>query len=709
MERMVSVLQHWLEADWIRAVDLQFAKQLLALTDVREPQEADTLLLLMVLLSHQVGRGHVCIELDSLWANPEQQLAIPPPDKRYAQARLPAKRAAEEYMPSRLLQSITANEAIELLNQHQLANDGSDVYPLVVSSGRLYMRRYWLYEVEIASAIRQRLTLRPGMSDPASETSVRLRQTLNNLFGVAKTLDYQRIACALAARSRFSLITGGPGTGKTTTVIRLLALLQSLAKLDPVCGSGRYRIELAAPTGKAAARLNESIRSAIDSIEPQLAATGLSASDLPNRVRTLHRLLGSRRLSREFRHNSDNPLPLDVLVIDEASMVDVGMLAALVSALPRHAQLILIGDQDQLASVEAGSVLGELSARSREGHYLPQTNQWLHQVTGSSLPEELTDHRGQALDQAVAMLRQSYRFDLSSGIGQLAQAINNPDALTATVQGCISGAYDDINFLKPAKLVKGEHKEALLQQIEAQAVLAKHGSESKRVGYAAYLQLLGHQKLTETTPADVRNRFAQQLLQAYGRFQLLTPLRQGDFGVTELNRRIQQHLHHLGLIDSAQEWYQGRPVMVSANDYNIGLMNGDVGICLHVDDRPLVAFMPAEADEPIRWIPPSRLPAHETVFAMTVHKSQGSEFEHCALVIPPQDSSVLTAELVYTAVTRARRWFTLLSNRPEALLQIAQRRTERASGLGMLLFNQTDGEPPDKTEVTSINEQLGLF
>ena len=720
---MLSVLQHWLDAGWIRAVDLQFAKQLVKLTPISDQKSADSALLLLALLSHQVGRGHVCIDLAGLLSEPNSQLAIPPPEKRYPQSKLAAKEAAEANLPASLLSELNPDAAEQLLLRTELASDGTKVTPLVIDSQRLYMRRYWLYEQQVTTAIQSRLTRREGLNDKASERSQAMQQTLNHLFNATDAVDYQRAACALAARSRFGLITGGPGTGKTTTVIKLLALLQAQAKTDSARTEQAYRIELAAPTGKAAARLNESIRSAVDAIEPQLQACGLTKADLPSRVRTLHRLLGSQRFSREFRHNSDNPLPIDVLVIDEASMVDLSMLAAVVGALPTDAQLILLGDQDQLASVEAGSILGELCSRSRDGHYLPTTVDWLRQVAGIKLPAALTDEQGQALDQSVAMLRHSYRFDAASGIGQLATAINTDQSLNEILNASIAGDYADIHFVSPEKTEATERSEALLRLTEQQACLNTAPSDAAKVSYAGYLKRLSELRLTAETTYEARNVAAAELLQAYSRFQLLTPVRQGDFGVTELNKRIEQKLHALKLIDNSNEWYHGRPVMISANDYNVGLMNGDVGICLVIGDRPLVAFMPAETNEQMRWIPPSRLPAHETVFAMTVHKSQGSEFEHCALLLPPQDSPVLTRELVYTAITRARSFFTLISERPESLLTIAQRRTERASGLGAALFGAVEGSEEispvraneardgDQTDAPKPNpdEQLDLF
>jgi len=712
-----QTMELWLELDWIRAVDIQFAKQLIALTPIEDSEQRESCLLALVLLSHQVGRGHVCIELSALFAEPDNYLAIPPVEKRYAPADLASLKMALAFKPQALLEARSSAEMIDLLVQNQLASDGVEVTPLVIANGRLYLRRYWIYEQQVAATIRGRLTVRAELQEADSPLSELLSLNLNRLFAPSTATDYQKAACALAARTQFSLITGGPGSGKTTTVVKLLALLQSMAKADTSRTGAGFKIELAAPTGKAAARLNESIRFAVTKLETQLTECGLALDELPTKVRTLHRLLGSRRFSREFNHNSDNPLPVDVLVIDEASMVDLSMLAAVVAALPPHAKLILIGDKDQLASVEAGSVLGELCARALEGHYSQDTATWLHQVAQVDLPSKLLSDKCQPLDQSIAMLRRSYRFDASSGIGRLAHAINSADSLAETITECIDGSFPDIRFFSLDTNNQGSRTDSLHRLIEQHACIDESKDAEDRVGYTAYLRLIMNADLRSETPQATRNQLAEKILRAYSRFQLLTPVRQGDFGVTEINRRITAQLHRSGMIDSSREWFQGRPIIINANDYNLGLMNGDIGICLMVEGRPLVVFMPTEADEQMRWIPPSRLPAHETVFAMTVHKSQGSEFEHCALVIPPQDSPVLTRELLYTAITRARSHFTLISDRPQSLLKIAQRRTERASGLGEAMFGLRSEENRDREELTggdadktlNLDSQLNLF
>jgi exodeoxyribonuclease V alpha subunit len=552
---------------------------------------------------------------------------------------------------------------------------------------------------------------------------------LNILFKQSNGLDWQKTACALAARSRFGIITGGPGTGKTTTVVRLLALLQTLQLAQHP--RQPLRIRLAAPTGKAAARLNESIAGQVaklpftdlttllkeakqegilwegalardDSATEQLKAT------IPTEVTTLHRLLGARPDTRHFRHGAANPLALDVLVIDEASMVDIEMMAATLSALPAHAQCILLGDKDQLASVEAGSVLGDLCRRAEATHYTPATAEWLAQATGQPLPAEFIDPAGQPLDQAITMLRVSHRFNEHSGIGQLAKAINQPSHAQSdrekqqAVIAVLRHGYPDLNHL-------------VMNDDAALDKLVIHGSPSSFLnngedrrdhngqpiapptGYRHYLNVLHAQRPRgepfEENPA-IYNAWASEVLSAYSHFQLLCALRKGPWGVEGLNQRIASTLRREKLLFGSdytleKGWYEGRPVLVTQNDYGLKLMNGDIGITLAVPDprNPQqkllrVAFPTSDTDKPIRWVLPSRLHTVETVFAMTVHKSQGSEFLHTALLLPPTLNPILTRELVYTGITRAREWLTVVEAKRGVLNEAVVREVVRVSGVG---------------------------
>jgi exodeoxyribonuclease V alpha subunit len=615
-------LDAWVEAGWLRDVDRAFAAFL-----AREAPDAHPLLLLAAALaSHQLGRSHVCLDLRAVLADAGEALALPPEDVEDQKAR---------QAPVELLAGLRLADWRAALQHPALVGEGPGNTPLVLQGDRLYLRRYWQHERTVRESIAARLA-QPPLPEGADEA--RLRSALDALFGRAEDLfaevDWQKVACALAARSRFSIITGGPGTGKTTTVVRLLAVLQHLA-----LAHGRpLRIRLAAPTGKAAARLNDSISRAVDALPPDLRA------EIPTAVTTVHRLLGSRPDTRHFIHHARNPLPVDVLVLDEASMVDLEMMAAVLTALPPTARLVLLGDKDQLASVEAGAVLGELCSRADAGHYLPPTRDWLRSVTGDTLPDEIVDPAGQPLDQAVVKLRRSYRFGDASGIGRLAKAVNAGDV--TAMRELSAARLPDLAFA-----LLGEGDDDLRDLVLGSG------------GYGHYLGVMHAGRPPAGAAQDALDAWARAVLQAFADFQLLAAVRKGPAGVEQLNERVAKLLHAAGLTPDDHGWTPGRPVMVTRNDYALGLMNGDVGITLEVPGADAcllrVAFTGAEGH--IRWVLPSRLQAVETAYAMTVHKAQGSEFGHAALLLPPRMNRVLTRELIYTAVTRAKSRLTLAS------------------------------------------------
>ncbi|MDQ7990101.1 MAG: exodeoxyribonuclease V subunit alpha, partial [Candidatus Dactylopiibacterium sp.] len=353
-------LDHWTASGALRELDRAFVRFLAA----EAPDAPPLLLLAAALASHQLGRGHVCLDLAATLADSHDA---------------PDPTAAER--PESALAGLSLARWLDALADPRLVGSGAGDTPLVREGNRLYLRRYWQHEHAVRTALRARLAQTRALREALPATA--LRAALDALFAPAgERTDWQKIACALCAGSAFSLITGGPGTGKTTTVVRLLALLQSLAL--ETGGPGRaLRIRLAAPTGKAAARLSASIAGALAKLADLALPHGEAArAAVPSEVTTLHRLLGSRPDSRHFRHDASHPLALDVLVVDEASMIDLELMSALLAALPAHARLVLLGDKDQLASVEAGAVLGELCARAEDGHYLPATAAWLQEASG---------------------------------------------------------------------------------------------------------------------------------------------------------------------------------------------------------------------------------------------------------------------------------------------------------------------------------------
>ncbi|GGA47036.1 exodeoxyribonuclease V subunit alpha [Dyella nitratireducens] len=624
----------------LRPLDLAFARFIAEC----DPHAEAPLLLMAALASRQLGDGHPCLDLQAL-----DTLAL---EQEWPDAWLA------------LLSSTPSPTSPVMAGSDGLPADA----PLVLDGHRLYLRRYWNYECRVAAGISARL-------DDNRLPAETLHDELQRLFpaDAGAAITWPRVACALAARGAFSVITGGPGTGKTTTVVRLLGLLQTLQLRQH---DAPLRIRLAAPTGKAAARLNASIARQIallDVTEPVRQA-------IPLEVETLHRLLGARPDSRRYAHDSRHPLHVDVLVVDEASMIDLEMMAAVLDALPPHARLILIGDKDQLASVEAGAVLGELGQRAEQGCYTVATAQWLLAASSDDITAFVRDD-AQSLDQRIAMLRSSHRFDAVSGIGQLAAAVNAGDA--AAVNALLESPSPDMTWMASS-----------VTATPIAPWVADRFAENEPQSFSFYLeQLRRHRPALDADDATYR-QWAHDVLEAFNRFQVLCAVRQGPSGVEHLNRDIAAALQAKGLIEADRGWYEGRPVMMTRNDYSLGLMNGDVGITLRMHGidgelRLYVAFpmsratsSPASQNDgaQVRCVLPSRLGDVETVYAMTVHKSQGSEFEHTALVLPDDAPAVLTRELLYTGITRARRWLTLVGTQAAIEHALAQR-TRRYSGL----------------------------
>ena len=546
---------------------------------------------LAALASHQFGRGHACLDLDQLAQSPGDLLGW----DADALCQLPAD---------------LAGSASSL---PWVQGAGS---PLVATPAdaprRLYLRRAWSAEQQILRhlADRQRLPIEP----PAN-----LAAQLDRLFPdavPAGSTDWQRVACETAARHRIALITGGPGTGKTTTVLRLLALLAADAR-----DRGRpFVVKLAAPTGKAASRLSQSIGAGLARLPEDLR------EGLPTNASTLHRLLG---LQGEGTAPTAPPLVADLVVVDEASMIDLEMMARLLAAVPVSARLVLLGDKDQLASVEAGAVLAQLCERP-----------------------DLAPQR--------VILRHSHRFDAASGIGRWATRINESDA---------PGVLADWDAL-PRWSATGAD---VIRRLDAAAARGATLEDCVRHGWSGWRDALAA-AVARTHGCDDADALA--LLDAFARFQVLCALREGPWGVEQLNLRIQRALG----LPLREHWYAGRPVMVTRNDYALKLMNGDVGLCLPQAGGTLrVAFRDAEGR--LRWVQPARLESVDTVFAMTVHKSQGSEFDDLLLVLPDTPSPVVTRELFYTGLTRARQRATLQAPSREVLRQAVEKRVRRSGGL----------------------------
>lgn len=522
--------------------------------------------------------------------------------------------------------------------------------PFVFQHNALYLYRVWQDEQTVADYLKSAVK-----NPPVFVPVEKVRNLLSRFFTQKKQeTDWQKIAVATALIQPFTLISGGPGTGKTYSVARLVAAIQTLQyerHLPPL------RIRLTAPTGKAAARLKESLE------------TSLVQLDLPSAVRdtistesdTLHRLLGMRPFEDRVRFHTHNPLPLDLLIVDEASMIDLSMMAKLLRALPSHARLVLLGDKDQLASVEAGAILGELGRFLRYG-YAPQFAALLHELTGEQINGLPDCHH---IRHHLAFLTRSTRFTSDSSVGKLAAAINNMQAWESWQLLKNSADIPLVEFFLPSDELKNRqiYRRRYLQQLLQTAV----------ENYQNYLELIP--KGATPTVEQLRRIF-----RAFDSVRILTALRAGEFGVENLNRQIAEALRRKGLVrfKHSRDWFAGKPIMVTQNDNNAKLFNGDIG--LYLDDNR-VYF---ETGDSYKSVSVNRVPLHETAFAMTIHKSQGSEFEHTIVVLPPDYSPILSKELLYTAVTRAKPHLSVFAS-AEIWMTAVKNPVKRQSGLGMIL------------------------
>jgi exodeoxyribonuclease V alpha subunit len=610
-------------------------------------------------VSRATSEGHVCVPLDEL-------------ARRY-DAYVPDVRAA-------LLASGVASDGTQAA--HALR-------PLVVDGqGRLYLARYYDYERRLAQSLVAHAHAQPLHGDAVSDaaSSRALGERLLRYFGAPRDeeIDWQRVAAVRALSGRLTIVSGGPGTGKTTTVVGVLAcLLDTRADL---------RIALAAPTGKAAQRMQEALLARAGSLPPELAAR------LPQTSFTLHRLLGTGPDGR-FRHHRDNPLPYDVIVIDEASMIDVAMAMHLFDALARDTHLVMLGDKDQLAAVEAGAVFAELSARPAF------TDEGVHSIAaalgieasrlraalpvpgGNAAPgnpsdeappffgddlfgmpsdtEPQTQSLNAPLADCVVWLERNYRFGLESAIGRLSLAIR---------RGAAQDALDVLD-IEPAG-----HCAAALYE-DAGAAPSERTIQRLAGGFTPYADALAQALAAPGDIAAGEAPHALALFDALNRFRILCATRLGTRGVDQMNAAMAAQVRRAARVPLTigAHWFVGRPIMVTRNDYALGLFNGDIGIALPGADGALRVIF-RSADGGLRAVSPAALPPHDTAFALTVHKSQGSEFDRAVLMLPSAFSRVLSRELVYTAITRARERVEVVGSRAVLMRAIATP-TQRDSGL----------------------------
>ncbi len=606
-----ALLQQLQDVGALRAIDAELGwliGRMQATSTPKNCDAADHIALLAAGASQAIAQGHSCLPLHRL----DEVL------------RAASSDAALPVLPD--VAHLVASAATSVLVG---ATTGKTATPLICDGERIWLRRYHDYEVRVASALAARSRARP----PIDSADV-IHKRLARWFALDGEIDWQAVAVALGLRSRLTIVSGGPGTGKTTTVLWLLAALLESARER---GTPLPRIRLAAPTGKAAARLGESIRERKQLLDCDETVRDAIREDSAS---TLHRLLGYRP-NGGFRHDRGDPIAADVVVVDEASMIDLPLMARLLDALHEDTTLILLGDVGQLASVEAGHVLAALGTSGEAANrYDASTAAWLGEVTGCAVPvaEFVAEPAQSPLAEAFVELRTSHRFGSDSGIGRLAAAIRAGD--TEAALGILGSENSDVAW-QPLD------RHALARVLDDEWLVHAHA-----IGATA----------DASAGLDVANHF-----------HILTALRHGPFGSVAINRAIEAQL------GDGSAWYHGRLIMIVANDYRHALFNGDIGLAWRSPEGRIDVVFPGEAGA-LRVFAPYTLPAHEPAFAMTVHKSQGSEFERVAVVLPDLPNRVLGRELLYTAVTRARQHVTVHGS--EAIIHAAvAHRIERWSGL----------------------------
>ena len=624
---MSEAIRRLSQAGVLAPLDVHFANVLGDLV----PGEPDSVMLGAALASRAVRHGHVCVDLRRI-------VAQPPTDAQGMPLR-------DIEWPGHAAWSLA-------LSASPLVSAGERPTPLVFDGGaRLYLTRYFQYQQRLIDA------LRPRLRAPDDDVDlVRLREGMARLFGPPRSDRpdaHQRLAAAVAVLQRLSVISGGPGTGKTTTVVRILALLveQALAAGRPV-----PRQVLLAPTGKAAARLGESIAAQVAGLDCEAAVR----DGIARTAATIHRGLGYRPGSAtRFRHDRGNPLPADIVLVDEASMIDLALMAKLVDAVADDARVILLGDMNQLASVEAGAIFGDICNR---GAPRAVSGALAHRIerVDPSLPIPPVDEAAPPIADHILELTHSFRFAATGGIGALARAIGRgePTEVSAALGPKVAPA-DAPSTTREVTWVP------MADDDDPRAVLGP----IVREGLAPY----------------PRSRDPADRLAALGRFRVLCAHRHGVWGVERVGAAIEQILAATAGLHTSDDLYDGRPVMVTKNDYQLDLYNGDVGVVVDGEDGRRRAWFPGV--DGLRSLSPSRLPPHETVFAMTVHKSQGSEFDRVVLLLPSAVSPILTRELVYTAVTRAKQQVLVFGD-PHVVHEAVSRRIDRASGLREALWER---------------------
>ena len=597
-----KIIEKLKKTDYFNPIDIHFAK----FTGEFEKENQELIALSAALVSRNLADGHICLDIEDYSKNKNLNFTLPETEKW--------EKALE-------CSSLTGSPGI--------------FKPLIFDGKRLYLYRYWDYENILIKKLKT-------MSQKERTIDNNIKEKLNILFDEENNnkINWQKVAAFMALKKHFCVISGGPGTGKTTTVAKILCLL--LQEKENI------KISLAAPTGKAAARMNEAIRKARLYLKEKVPL------DLLNKIphdmgKTIHRLLGSKgNSSPYFKHNSKNQLDYDVIIIDEASMIDLALMSKLIEAIKIDSRLILLGDKDQLASVEAGSVLGSIC----NGKYVDLfSSSFCNEYNSiefnkkAKLTAEYIDDGEFFFKDSIINLKDSHRFKEKKGITVLASRVNKGEEIA----------------LKTFNLYKKEDG----------IVWHKVPSDIKK---------FMKNKVIDFFKDYIKAERIEDSLEKFNNFRVLCAIKEGPFGVLSFNRIIQEILKEAGLIETSGIWYNHRPVMITRNDYNLNLFNGDTGIARKDKEGRLRIYFPSSNGKDIRKFIPSLLPKHETVFAMTIHKSQGSEFNQVLIVLPERYNPVLTRELIYTGITRAKNTIEIIASK-EIFKETVKKEIKRTSGL----------------------------
>jgi exodeoxyribonuclease V alpha subunit len=611
--------------DGFQDIDLQFADFL-----IKKVSGGSYLLYLAAALSsYALRNSHLCINLSHLSGKsfPEYKSGV---ELDYD----------EEDLPQIILPSL--DDWVNELKKYPKLVSFNERTPLIFDNHyRLYLHRYWAYERNLAELIRERCCTDLDRINYLSSGDI---LEISKYFGMSQEkVDWQQVAVFTALVNKFALITGGPGTGKTTVVSAILAM--------HIDRNPDLRIAVCAPTGKAASRLKESIRDEIKNLRPKNKETAVILEKIDSC--TIHRLLGVNYLSPHFKHNKLNPISADLIVVDEASMISQSLMTKLMEAIPASAGIIMLGDKEQLASVEEGAVLADFCDASEINHFSPEFCSKFKSITGCRFSDLQYTKNKPILSDCVVELQKSQRFDDKKGIGQLKKAIGDVEIIG--VDAVWDKALKKSNEFSMKSLPEKNNIYHFLREY-IDGILIKHGNDT--VKYKSYLNA--------KTKEDAYSIFTE--------FKILCSHRNGRSGVKNINRIVHE------LLIGARSIAKGVPVMITENDNQMQLYNGDIGLIWPDENNKLKAFFPEVGADKLRGFSIPFLPAYEEVFAMTIHKSQGSGFQNVLMILPDKDSPILTRELVYTGLTRAKKYCEIWSDE-NVFKQSVLRKTIRFSGL----------------------------